>query len=173
MGKEAIREDVADEGNPDAFEPETELEIDEMSTLPVGANEASDKSVESLRPAQVALLNPPPWQPELRSHDEKVDAERAFASAMRSIYHRADRELDYRPTYFARMLGELGPIETARQLTMASNPSEGFTRLWEEKRMDLTVEAHVVKPEFRGLFDPSVVEAAEERLRAYGYDSRA
>ena len=63
-------------------------------------------------------------------------------------------------------------METARRLISSNQPSEGFTALWERRRLDLTVEAHVVLPEFEGLFTDDEVEAAQARLVAYGYKSR-
>ena len=41
------------------------------------------------------------------------------------------------------MLHDIGAVQTAWQLINASQPSEGYTRLWELKRLDLSVEAVV------------------------------
>jgi hypothetical protein len=156
MGKEAIRENSADEGNPEAFEPEDELEPEVLGEPPTAPIEPANRPGGNTDLPAITQVDLEP-------------GERAFGSAMKNIYQEAERKLNYRPTYFLRMLSELGPLETARQLTMASTPSDGFTRLWEAGRLDLTVEAHVIRPEFRGLFESYVVDAAWERLRAYGY----
>jgi len=47
-------------------------------------------------------------------------------------------------------------------------PSDGFARLFEEKRLDLTVENVAWK--FRRLFPPDVAEAAAKRLSEAGFD---
>lgn len=79
-------------------------------------------------------------------------------------------KLNYNPSYFLRMLGEHGPTETARQLIMSRSYSEGFTKLWELGRLDLSVEAVTIRCEFRPLFSPEVVSRAEKRLRECGFN---
>ena len=100
---------------------------------------------------------------------ERAAAEKAFAAAMRDIYLRAKAEAGYNATYFLQMLSTDGPLATARRLIGSNTPSEGFTALWERKRLDLTVEAHVIKPEFADLFTDEERDQAAERLRQYGY----
>jgi hypothetical protein len=106
------------------------------------------------------------------SQDEpRPDVEREFGRAMHDIYLSAKDELGYNATYFLRMLASDGPIQTARRLITSSQPSEGFTTLWERRRLDLTVEAHVVQPRFQLLFTESELEAARQRLESYGYSA--
>lgn len=95
--------------------------------------------------------------------------EKEFAAAMRDIYLRAKAEAGYNATYFLQMLSTDGPIQTARQLITSTQPSDGFTALWERGRLDLTVEAHVIQDRFETLFTESEREAARHRLTQYGY----
>jgi hypothetical protein len=67
------------------------------------------------------------------------------------------------------MLSSYGGLGTAHRLLASSEVSTGFTALFERGRLDLTVEALVVKPEFAGLFTEDEVEAARDRLRQLGY----
>src|SRR5207253_4103573 len=46
---------------------------------------------------------------------------------------------------FLQMVGERGGLSTARYLLHAPGLSDGFTALWECDRLDLTVEAYVLK----------------------------
>jgi hypothetical protein len=101
--------------------------------------------------------------------EPQSDLERDFAEAMRNIYVRAKAEAGYNATYFLQMLAEAGPLETARKLVMTPHPSHGFTALWERRRLDLTVEAHVLEPHFTLLFTDIERDAARSRLAAYGY----
>jgi hypothetical protein len=71
-------------------------------------------------------------------------------------------------TRFAQMISEQGDLATAKQLPWSSAPSEGFTTLWERGRLDLTVEAHVLKAEFALLFTDADRDQARDRLEAYG-----
>jgi len=98
------------------------------------------------------------------------DLERRFHQAMVSIYERARSETGYVATRFLQMIAELGGVQTARRLITSDAPSDGFTTLWEKRRLDLTVEAHATRPEFRELFTADELRAAERRLQDYGFD---
>lgn len=80
------------------------------------------------------------------------------------------RELHYTPTYFLQMLHEKGAVETAKQLINSPAPADGFTRLWEEGRLDLSVEAHVIKQKYKQFFETEEIEKAINRLKEYGYE---
>jgi hypothetical protein len=94
-----------------------------------------------------------------------------FESAMRAIYHRAKDEAGYTATYFLGMLAQHGGLETAHKLLAATKISDGFATLWERHRLDLTVEALVLKPEFQGLFTEEELEIARRRLEKFGYQT--
>ncbi len=98
-------------------------------------------------------------------------AETEFDKAMMDIYSRAKSECNYTASYFLRMLLEHRGVETARiLLAEGKTPQEGFTRLWECGRLDLTVECLVLNERFRGLFGDRERETARRRLREYGFD---
>ena len=92
-----------------------------------------------------------------------------FDDAMMDVYQRALLECGYKASRFLQMLHEHRGLETARILIHASNVSEGYVALWEHKRLDLTVEALVLAPEWRGLFTEQEREIAHRRLAEYGY----
>jgi hypothetical protein len=112
---------------------------------------------------------PSPRQAAERAADDDAAQKRAFAKAMADIHRRAKEEAGYNATLFARMLADHGPLETARRLINTSRPSDGFTHLWERHRLDLTVEAHVLKPEFAALFTDDERDRCRARLAEYGY----
>lgn len=97
------------------------------------------------------------------------ELERRFNGAMVAIYETAKRELGYNATRFVQMLSEQGGLATARRLLWSETPSEGFTTLWEHRRLDLTVEAHVLRAEFGPLFTEADRARARERLESYGW----
>jgi hypothetical protein len=88
---------------------------------------------------------------------------------MRNIYVRAKNEAGYNAAFFLDMLSSLGGLGTARRLLAASEVSSGFTALYERGRLDLTVEALVVQPQFADLFNDHELEIAQQRLRDLGY----
>ena len=85
------------------------------------------------------------------------------------IYETAKRELGYNATRFLQMISEQGGLVTARQLLWSDQPSDGFTTLWSHHRLDLTVEAHILKPEYQTLFTDADRQQASHRLEAYGW----
>lgn len=84
--------------------------------------------------------------------------------------HGEARKIGYTPSVFLRMLHDRGAIETARYLINASRPSDGYTRLWELDRLDLSVEAVVHdNEEWHGLFTKDELRRCRKRLAEYGY----
>jgi hypothetical protein len=97
------------------------------------------------------------------------ESERTFHHAMVAIYETAKREFGYNATRFLKMLSEQGGLAAARQLLWKDQPSDGFTMLWSHGRLDLTVEAHVLLPEFASLFTDEDRQRARYRLELYGW----
>jgi len=100
------------------------------------------------------------------------DMETRFDHAMMGVYVRAKNEVGYNATRYLQMLHDHRGLETARILIVADHPSEGYVALWERGRLDLTVEALVLQPEWRPLFaeEPELLERASHRLVEYGYN---
>ena len=76
-----------------------------------------------------------------------VPSEKAFTRAMEQISPRRPPRLS--PDNFRRMLAEHGGIDTARRLIRGAAATTGFETLWENKRLDLSVEALILKPDWR------------------------
>ncbi len=80
------------------------------------------------------------------------------------------RKIGYNPTRFVQMLNERGAVNTARSLLNTTKVSEGFTELYlRRKRLDLSVEAIVLRSEHRDSFTASELGTARQRLRDVGY----
>lgn len=97
------------------------------------------------------------------------DLEARFDTAMMDIYVRARKEVGYNATRFLQMLHEHRGLGTARILVLADKPSDGYTALWMHQRLDLTVEALVVQPQWEPLFanEPELLAKAQKRLDEY------
>jgi hypothetical protein len=101
-----------------------------------------------------------------------TDLEQQFRADMMAGIDTAKREFGYVPTYFLRMVAEHGPIATCKILLAAPEVQEGFTKLWECKRLDLTMEALVCDPKYSALFTSKERATARRRLAKLGYDVR-
>lgn len=96
------------------------------------------------------------------------DLEQAFHQEMVRTYQEAVK-IGYRPARFMQMLSDNSGIETARIILAQPNITDGFTTLFEKKRLDLAVEALVLKPEYAALFSDDERAHARTRLAEVGY----
>ncbi len=98
-----------------------------------------------------------------------TDLEAQFDEAIFTVYKRAKDEAHYNATKFLQMLTDGGGLRTAKSLINAAKPSDGYTALWERKRLDLTVEALVQDQRWHPLFTPEEIDHARKRLAQYKY----
>ena len=101
-----------------------------------------------------------------------MSLEDEFTQFLLKLADRTKEETGYNPTQFRHMVGENGGLETAKYLISTSDPSEGYTNLWEKKRLDLTMEAQILEAEggkWQQLFTEEELEKCRKRLRDYGY----
>ena len=75
----------------------------------------------------------------------------------------------YYATYFLRMVMELGGVKAAKQLIHDPKFSSGFTTLWEQGALDISVEALVLKSEWHDLFGDDDRKVAREKLAKVEY----
>ena len=99
-----------------------------------------------------------------------TDIEKEFDIAMMDIYHRAKYEARYNATRYLQMLQEHGGLGTAKILLHTPHVSDGYTALWERGRLDLTVEALILKKKWHSLFSEEERQIAKKRLKEYRYE---
>lgn len=80
----------------------------------------------------------------------------------------------YRPTYFIQEVATIGALAAVENLIQPSNNlpiTDGFMKLYEHKRLDLTVEAVVWDncEKFSSLFSEDELETCKIRLTEYHY----
>lgn len=67
------------------------------------------------------------------------------------------------------MVIDQGGLDAARTLLASGGYSEGLTRLWEEKRLDISMEATVLQEPWRELFAVEELSVAKQKLEELGY----
>lgn len=97
------------------------------------------------------------------------DLELAFHSRMLEIYDTAKSESGYNAIRFRQMVADQGGLQAAKQLLKAGGYSEGLTRLWEEKRLDISMEATVLQWPWCDLFTEAELSTARTRLEELGF----
>lgn len=98
----------------------------------------------------------------------RVEHEEEFRKAILDLYRRAKEEHGYKPTLLLQMVQQYGPYAAATKIIEIPGQSSGFTKLWELKALELSVEA-LVWEKYRYLFPPEIVDTCRETLRTYGY----
>lgn len=92
-----------------------------------------------------------------------------FHKEMLDVYERAKRECNYTATRFLQMVIDDGGLAAAKRLLASEGFSEGLTRLWEEGRLDISMEAQVLRNPWRQLFTDEELGVARRRLTELGY----
>jgi hypothetical protein len=99
-----------------------------------------------------------------------VGLEDQFDERMFEIYQRALSELNYNAGRFLHMLHEHRGLRTAQILLHSTTVSEGYSKLWELGRLNLTVEAVIHdNPKWHSLFTSDELAICQKRLSDYGY----
>lgn len=89
---------------------------------------------------------------------------------MLDIYQRSLRETGVNHSMFLRMIDDYGAHETALRLVHAPKPSVGYTDLYLEGRLDLTVEALVLQRKWDPIFEDETRQLARKRLTEYHFN---
>lgn len=95
--------------------------------------------------------------------------EKKFKADMQDIYKIAKKELGYNATRFLQLISVKGELNAAKILISKDGGTYGFEVLWEHKRLDLSIESHVLKPEYMELFTDEERNMCKERLERFGY----
>lgn len=100
----------------------------------------------------------------------KFGAEAAFHREMMALYDRC-AELGFRPVLLRRYVVLNGGVAAARELVFKPGTT-GLERLMDLGRPELSMEAMMLRPEYRPLFSPEELKEAGQRL-ASGSRSRS
>jgi len=98
------------------------------------------------------------------------DLELKFNEDMKNIYMVAKKDLKYNASRFWQLVCEKGGVQAAKILILKDGGTYGFEILWEHKRLDLSIEAHVLKPKYAELFSEKERKLCEDRLEQFGFD---
>lgn len=79
------------------------------------------------------------------------------------------KKIGYNPSRFIEMLAVKEGYLIARTFMQNPSQTDGFTKLWEKKRLDLTVENTILKDKYIPLFSHEEREVAKKRLSEHDY----
>jgi hypothetical protein len=95
--------------------------------------------------------------------------EKKFNEDMKNIYLTAKKELKYNASRFWQLVIDKGGVQAAKILIAKDGGTYGFEVLWEHRRLDLSVEAHVLGPEYVDLFSDEERNMCRDRLERFGF----
>lgn len=101
-------------------------------------------------------------------HD-RADLVRRFHAETIRLCKDVELALGRPPNVMLGMISQMGGVDATRAVVGSSSPSETFSLLWGCGRLDLTLEALILREEFQGLFSEALLRRAEDRLSQAGY----
>lgn len=101
---------------------------------------------------------------------EEARLAREFTEEMYAGYRYLARAINYRARQFLEMVTLHTGVGAAKILLQGRDASDGFTRLWETKMLQHSVEAAVLKPKYEALFTPDERRTARQRLELHEFD---
>jgi hypothetical protein len=96
--------------------------------------------------------------------------ENIFHEDMNNIYFTAKKELKYNASRLIQHVSREGGLKAAKQLISKSGGTYGFEILWENSRLDLSVDALILRPEYHELFTDEEREICRNRLKEFGIE---
>lgn len=81
----------------------------------------------------------------------------------------AEKEYGCKMTKFLQTVERFGIVKTAQEILRKGRTSDGFNKLVEAGRLDLTMEATIVKSEYSELFTDEQINSCYELLCEKGY----
>ena len=101
-----------------------------------------------------------------------TDLEKRFHEDMLNTYDTALEEFGYRASRFMQLVSNFGGVQAAHQLISKVGNTYGLEELYLNRRLDLSVEALVLKPEYRSLFSDEERRICREVHEGMGYEPR-
>ncbi len=94
-----------------------------------------------------------------------IDKEEKFNKEMEDLYHVVGKTTGYWANYYLRSVRKFGGLAHAKKaLSKMNTEQDGFKKLIEVGRPDLSIEASVIKEEYAELFSNEEVNEAKRRL---------
>jgi hypothetical protein len=97
-----------------------------------------------------------------------MELEEEFTRALNRTVIVARRH-GYNPARFAQMLAEYGGVKTAKMLLADNDAQAGLNTLWELHLLGESMEAVVLREEFKLLFTKEEIDKARQRLNNLNY----
>lgn len=103
------------------------------------------------------------------TEEKEILAKQNFHEDMLKLFKRTAKEVKYKPTRRLDLINKYGGYEAAIKMLPTDSNTFDFTLLWENERLDLSIEALITKERYQNLFPKEVVDFCQKRLDEYNY----
>ena len=87
-----------------------------------------------------------------------------FHEELIKLYHTMIRDCGHRAAKLLSLIDELGAVGAVAKIVGKNLPSLTFVKLYNKHRIDLTLEAFILRDEFRVLFTVDIIKKCMNRL---------
>lgn len=102
-------------------------------------------------------------------NEQEILLRQTFHEELLGLYKRIVKELKYKSPRLLEMMNKYGGYEAVIKILPTDAHTFDFTLLWEQERLDLSIEALVTKERYKALFPEEVVTFCQKRLDEYNY----
>lgn len=102
-------------------------------------------------------------------NEQEILLRQTFHEELLGLYKRIVKELKYKSPRLLEMMNKYGGYEAVIKFLPTDAHTFDFTLLWEQERLDLSIEALVTKERYKALFPEEVVTFCQKRLDEYNY----
>ena len=96
----------------------------------------------------------------------------SFHNDIINLYKKISKDLKYKPTKLLDMINKYGGYEAAIKYITSESNTFDFTVLWENERLDLSVEALITNPKHRELFPEEILSFCDKKLKDYNFSPK-
>lgn len=94
---------------------------------------------------------------------------KAFHQDIINLYKRIRKEVKYTPPQLFETINKYGGYEAVIKYIITDSNIFLFSLLWENERLDLSLEALVTNPKYKEIFPDDIVKYCDKRLKEYNY----
>ncbi|ONI46748.1 hypothetical protein AN644_02630 [Candidatus Epulonipiscium fishelsonii] len=99
----------------------------------------------------------------------KDSLKQKFNKEVINTYKRIATEVKYKSSGLLTQINKYGGYEASLKYIMTDANTMDFSVLWEYQRLDLSIEALILKEDYKSLFPDYILEFCKNRLKEYNY----
>ncbi|OOB80263.1 MAG: hypothetical protein BEN19_05830 [Epulopiscium sp. Nuni2H_MBin003] len=99
----------------------------------------------------------------------KIELKKMFSQEMLNLYKKISQQIKYKSPNLLNQINKFGGYEAGLKYITTETYLTDFGILWENKRLDLSIEALLTDPKYKDIIPLDIVEFAKKRLKEYDY----